>query len=173
MPEVWTQVFKHTILANFLRYAATALATIPFCVESDGLNMLQPRSRISPSTATRGNIPCLWQVRTAEISTENTSLPSGSESWWRAFLCSTTVSHTSNSAPLLCGGMPECRRNVNRCGVAYLSVALNLRPSCPSLHSASSYEDAISSTVLYRSRHSAQPADSLSLIPLYMASSLR
>ena len=57
--NVWTQVPKHAILADILRYAATAFTAISFCARSGGLNMLQPGSRISSSTATRGNIPCL------------------------------------------------------------------------------------------------------------------
>ena len=78
---VCTQVPKHVILTDLPRYAATAFTVISFCTCSGGLNMLQSGSLISSSTAMRGKIPCLWQVRATEISTEKTSLPSGSESW--------------------------------------------------------------------------------------------
>ena len=80
-PVVCTQVPKYVILTDLPRYAAIAFTVIFFCTCSGGLNILQSESLIISSTAMRGKIPCLWQVRATEISTEKTSLPSGSESW--------------------------------------------------------------------------------------------
>ena len=79
--EVCTQVPKYVILTDLPRYAAIAFTVIFFCTCSGGLNILQSESLIISSTAMRGKIPCLWHVRATEISTEKTSLPSGSESW--------------------------------------------------------------------------------------------
>ena len=90
------------------------------------MNSLQSRSLTKHSTAVRGKVPSLRQMRFTETGTEKTALPSAVDGWWHTFLCRTAVSRIYSPAPLLRGGMPGCLRNVNKYRVAPSSMVLNL-----------------------------------------------
>ena len=112
------------------QHAAATGATCSRCSCPGGdLNSLRSGSLTKHSTAVRGKMPSLWQVRATETGTEKTALPSAVESWWRTFLCRTAVSRIYSSAPLLWGGMPGYLRKVSRWGAAPSSLVLNLWPS--------------------------------------------